>query len=145
MTKLMNQLVIAPIIDKEFLVVSGWGYDKQISDGLFTITHIDTLPNPEQKYDDRGVAMRKYADGVKSYSELKVFLGLWQTSKINHFSLIQGWSSADAKIKFDADPATIEFKNTIYPLGGTIGGCPWDEQYTSLEQHYTFDETTKSE
>ena len=47
--------------------------------------------------------------------------------------MVQGWTSADSKIKFDQDPATVQFKETMYALGGTIGGCPWDEQYVQLK------------
>ena len=73
----MKQIIIAPIIDKEHLVVAGWGYDKQLSDVLYTVTHIDTLPNPQADYEDRNVALRKYAQASINNTDLKLFMGLW--------------------------------------------------------------------
>ena len=92
MRSLINKIIIAPIIDKEFLIVSGWGYDKQLTDGLFTVTHIDTLPDAQGNYENRNVALRKYADASVNNTNLKLFIGLWQTEKINHYSLVQAWT-----------------------------------------------------
>jgi hypothetical protein len=79
MLSILKSILIAPIIDKEHLVVAGWGYDKQLSDVLYTVTHIDTLPNPQADYEDRNVALRKYAAQVQApyNNTLTLFMGLW--------------------------------------------------------------------
>ena len=50
----------------------------------------------------------------------------------NHFSLVQGWASAEAKRKFDQEQHSVTFKNKVYALGGTVGGCPWDELHATF-------------
>jgi len=59
MNNLMNKIVIAPIVDKEHLVIDGgWGYNKSFTDGIFTVTHIDTLPQGGQAdFSDRVAAL----------------------------------------------------------------------------------------
>jgi hypothetical protein len=79
MVNLMNNLVIAPIIDKEHVILEGgWGYNQNITDGIFTITHIDTIPSIGQSdYSDRVAALKQYASDSKDNKDLKVFVGIW--------------------------------------------------------------------
>jgi hypothetical protein len=63
MVSLMNNIVIAPIIDKEHIILDGgWGYNQDITEGIFTITHIDTIPQAGlPDFSDRVAALQQYA------------------------------------------------------------------------------------
>lgn len=40
----MKTMIIAPIIDKEHLIVEGFGYNETFTEGIFSVTHVDTMP-----------------------------------------------------------------------------------------------------
>ena len=77
MVSLMNNIVIAPVIDKEHIILDGmWGYNQDFTDGIFTITHWDSMPDlGKPDYSDRVAALQEYASNSKGYKDLKVFVG----------------------------------------------------------------------
>ena len=103
MISLMNAIVIAPIIDKEHQIIDGgFGYNETLTEGVFTVTHLDTVPLAGQPdFLDRVAALNKYSLASRNNPDIKVFMGLWQTVMQNHFSIFQVITSSAAKRNFD--------------------------------------------
>ncbi len=132
MMTLMKPLQLTPVIDKEYAIVIGEGYNQTITDGLVVVGHIENklLPTYQPVTD----AITNAGKDALAQEGNIFYMGLWQTKMINHFTLVSAWKSADAKMTHDLSPNTLRLKDIVYPTGATIGGCVWDEQFSFLQQ-----------
>ena len=131
---------IAPTIIKKFRsVTTGPVSDSsefmRLTQGVcaatVTVAHLDVIPSIPGNV-DRAVALLAREASARqerrSVDGCLMFLALQQTDRANHFTFVQGWSSAEAKTAYD-EGAAKAFKDEFYGMGPLVGGCPWDEQF----------------
>jgi quinol monooxygenase YgiN len=95
--------------------------------GVFVITHVDLVP---PKRDDGVAAVRTLAERSAGTAGNHRFDALVQASRLNHLTLVEGWTDAAAQEAHSAADATRSFRATLGPMSGAL----YDERlYTLLK------------
>jgi quinol monooxygenase YgiN len=94
---------------------------------VFVITHVDLVP---PKRDDGVAAVRTLAERSAGTAGNHRFDALVQASRLNHLTLVEGWTDAAAQEAHSAADATRSFRATLGPMSGAL----YDERlYTLLK------------
>jgi quinol monooxygenase YgiN len=94
---------------------------------VYVVTHVDFVPLKR----DEGVAeTRKLAEASRGTAGNVRFDALVQASRLNHLTLVEGWTDAAAQEAHSAADATRSFRATLGPMSGAL----YDERlYTLLK------------
>ena len=124
-------LLIAPYDERPHFALSvapqSRGSTPAAPAGVFVITHVDLVP---PKREDGVAAVRTLAEGSAGAAGNLRFDALVQASRLNHLTLVEGWTDAAAQEAHSAADATRSFRTTLGPMSGAL----YDERlYTLLK------------
>jgi quinol monooxygenase YgiN len=95
--------------------------------GLFVITHVDLVP---PRREDGVAAVRTLAERSAGAAGNLRFDALVQASRLNHLTLVEGWTDAAAQEAHSTADATRSFRASL----GSMSGALYDERlYTLLK------------
>jgi quinol monooxygenase YgiN len=95
---------------------------------VYVLTHVDVIP---PRKDDGVVAVKRLADAGRAAAGNVRFEVLQQTSRPNHFTVVEIWTNAPAAEAHSMAPATRHFRDDLASMTGAL----YDERlYTTLDR-----------
>ena len=86
-------------------------------DAVYVVTHVDVIP---PRKDDGLAALRQLAAASRSSSDNLRFEIVQQTSRPNHFTVIEIWKDAKAVEAHASAEATRRFRDALGPMSGAL-------------------------
>ena len=94
---------------------------------IYVVTHVDTVPGPQA--DGPGL-LKRLAEASRQEQGSIRFDVLQQTTRANHFTIIEAWQSQQALDAHAAAAQTKQYRDTLQPMSGG----PLDERlYKTVE------------
>jgi quinol monooxygenase YgiN len=101
--------------------------DKQTAQALYVVTYVDVYPNFAP---DTVAALQKFrAASMKDKGAVR-YEFLRDTSRVNHFAIVEQWQSREAYEAHLTQPHSREFREKIQPWLGS----PFDERLYNAVQ-----------
>jgi quinol monooxygenase YgiN len=95
--------------------------------GVYVVTHVDVVP---PKREDGTAQVKTLAERSAGTTGNVCFDALVQASRLNHLTLVEGWTDAAAQQAHSAAEPTKAFRMALGPMGGAL----YDERlYTLLK------------
>lgn len=85
--------------------------------GLYVVTHVDVIP---PRKDDGVAALTQLAADSRGDAGLVRFDVLQQTSRPNHFTVVEAWRDRPAADAHTAAPHTRQFRARLAPMSGAL-------------------------
>jgi quinol monooxygenase YgiN len=94
---------------------------------VYVLTHVDVIP---PRKDDGVAALKLLAAAARAAAGNMRFEVLQQTSRPNHFTVVEIWTNAQAVEAHSMAPATRQFRDALAPMTGAL----YDERmYTTVD------------
>jgi quinol monooxygenase YgiN len=84
---------------------------------MYVVTHVDVIP---PRKDDGVVAVRQLADDSRQHAGNLMFEVVQQTTRPNHFTLVEIWKDASAMEGHSVAAATRQFRDKLAPMSGAL-------------------------
>ena len=95
-------------------------------DAVYVVTHVDVIP---PRKDDGLAALQVLADAARAEPGNLRFEVVQQTSRPNHFTVVEIWKDAKAAEAHSMTEATRRFRDTLGPMSGAL----YDERFFEAE------------
>jgi quinol monooxygenase YgiN len=119
-------LLVAPYDERPHFALSA-GAKTAAPAGVYVVTHVDVVP---PKRDDGAAAVRTLAEASAGKPGNVRFDALVQASRLNHLTLVEGWTDTAAQQAHSAAEPTKAFRMALGPMSGAL----YDERlYTPLK------------
>jgi quinol monooxygenase YgiN len=89
---------------------------------IHVVTHVDVIP---PRKDDGAAALESLAHASRASAGNLRFDVVQQTSRPNHFTVIEAWTDANSAEAHSLAPPTRAFRDTLAPLTGAL----YDERF----------------
>ena len=94
---------------------------------IYVLTHVDVIP---PRKDDGVAAVKQLADAGRAANGNLRFEVVQQTTRPNHFTVVEVWASAAAAQAHSMAAATRQFRDALAPMTGAL----YDERmYTAVD------------
>ena len=87
------------------------------ADAVYVVTHVDVIP---PRKDDGLAAVKQLADDSRPAAGNLRFEVVQQTSRPNHFTIVEIWEDAKALEAHGMAEATRRFRHTLGPISGAL-------------------------
>jgi quinol monooxygenase YgiN len=95
-------------------------------DAVYVVTHVDVIP---PRKDDGLAALQALADAARAEPGNLRFEVMQQTSRPNHFTVVEVWKDARAVEAHAMTEATRRFRDALGPMSGAL----YDERFFKAE------------
>jgi quinol monooxygenase YgiN len=86
-------------------------------DAVYVVTHVDVIP---PRKDDGLAALKTLGDASRAAAGNLRFEVVQQTSRPNHFTVVEIWKDAKSVETHSASEATRRFRDTLGPMSGSL-------------------------
>jgi quinol monooxygenase YgiN len=86
-------------------------------DPVFAVTHVDVIPSQK---DNALPALQQLADASRKHAGNLEFQVWQQTSRPNHFTVVEAWANRGAFDLHQMQKETREFRNKLGPMSGAL-------------------------
>jgi quinol monooxygenase YgiN len=117
-------LLIAPYDERPHFALST-GTGAATPAAIYVVTHVDMVP---PKREEGTAEVRKLAEASRGTAGNVRFDALVQASRLNHLTLVEGWTDAPAQQAHSAANPTRSFRTALGPMSGAL----YDERLYAL-------------
>jgi len=90
---------------------------EKLDGGVYAVTHVDIIP---PKKDDGVAAVKNLSEQSRKEAGALRYESLQQSSRPNHFTLVEVWKSQDDLERHEAAAHTRGFRELLLPMSGSL-------------------------
>jgi quinol monooxygenase YgiN len=121
MTSLASHL-IAPTDTRLCTQMVGQHFQAPGAGTIYGVSHVDVIP---PKRDDGFAALVKYSEATRKAAGNMSYYPVREKGRLNHFTVVETWKDQASIDKYETDPASKDFRNTL----GAITGALYDRRW----------------